>query len=388
MSKGQDTQPVNSDKNWVFRLFKVLLPLIYYAPAYLLVWFSFNQFGSFNERKEQQNTDRLTLEQKVLKLEKEVGIKENPIKNSLEDRLESLERQIIIKDKANKEYVVGIIEKEARAQADKASADAVDKAKSELFSQISFPVLFAIASIFAAFAVKDILTEILKEQEREKLRKELYNDLSQDLINEIPKVIRNQDISKRLRSVELYSSWLEHESLLETVNKLTHAITSSTDSDTEDTNLKFALRLLDRSSELFDLAFTDFQRERVSLLKDMRYRFLHLEVKNNSSLSSHFEQHISERIEEIKQISPLSSSPELPYERGKELYEIQKELFFQKLDAMKEDRNSTITEDDINELRLAFLNREKDILAEERERRKDGERYLDERKDEQVELAD
>ncbi len=64
------------------------------------------------------------------------------------------------------EFAQAYIEKqvtiEVNQQLQQAAQDEINKAKGDLFAQITFPVLFAIASIFAAFAVKDILTEILK----------------------------------------------------------------------------------------------------------------------------------------------------------------------------------------------------------------------------------
>ncbi len=113
-----------------------------------------------------------------------------------------------------KGYIDGQIKQEVQEQAEKVTKDEIDKLKADwkgdLFGQISFPVIFTIASIFAAFAVKDILTEILKQEEKDKVKRELEHDLI-PMISET--VETNPVLVQRLQSVEAYTSWLEHELL-------------------------------------------------------------------------------------------------------------------------------------------------------------------------------
>jgi hypothetical protein len=70
---------------------------------------------------------------------------------------------------------------EAKNQAETATKDAIEKAKGELFWQVSFPVIAAIVSIFAAFIVKDILTEVLKDKEKQDIERILESKIYESL---------------------------------------------------------------------------------------------------------------------------------------------------------------------------------------------------------------
>ena len=78
-------------------------------------------------------------------------------------------------------YVSREITIQAEEQAKKVAKEEISQAKGDLFGQITFPVIFAIASIFAAFAVKDILTEVLKKEEKTALRNEIIKTLREEL---------------------------------------------------------------------------------------------------------------------------------------------------------------------------------------------------------------
>jgi hypothetical protein len=77
-----------------------------------------------------------------------------------------------------REYISGEISKQATEKAEKVAKDEISQAKGDLFGQVTFPIIFAIASIFAAFAVKDILTEILKDEKKEEIKKEILRALN------------------------------------------------------------------------------------------------------------------------------------------------------------------------------------------------------------------
>ena len=66
-------------------------------------------------------------------------------------------------------YVSREITIQAEEQAKKVAKEEISQAKGDLFGQITFPVVFAIASIFAAFAVKDILAAILNQEEKDRV---------------------------------------------------------------------------------------------------------------------------------------------------------------------------------------------------------------------------
>lgn len=75
-------------------------------------------------------------------------------------------------------YVSREITIQAEEQAKKVAKEELSQAKGDLFGQITFPVIFAIASIFAAFAVKDILTEILKKEDKDAVQKDITKTLA------------------------------------------------------------------------------------------------------------------------------------------------------------------------------------------------------------------
>lgn len=104
-------------------------------------------------------------------------------KNSLSDALERKDALDKINQSSplGRDYINGEISKQAEEQSRKAAKDELSQARSDLIVQIAFPVVFAIASIFAAFAVKDILTEILKEEEKGRVISNIKSDVKESL---------------------------------------------------------------------------------------------------------------------------------------------------------------------------------------------------------------
>jgi hypothetical protein len=116
----------------------------------------------------------------------------------------------------------------SQEQVDKLKADL----KADLIGQISFPVVFAIASIFAAFAVKDIVIEVLKKEEKDKLIEDLKaerdshinevrgnltkglsdikSNLSSDLKEDFRRFCRDE-VSNKMRDIPLRLGRLEYE---------------------------------------------------------------------------------------------------------------------------------------------------------------------------------
>ncbi len=355
----------------------ILLPFFCYFPAYLLVHSSFKSFEALTSKKAEQSSDSATLEQKVAELEKQVGIKINPTKNSMIDRVNSLSAQIAIKGgvsnvqayAVSKEYTVGLIEKEAKEQADKAASDAVDKAKSELISQISFPVLFAIASIFAAFAVKDILTEILKDQEKGRIKEELINEVK----SEIPRAIENSNFSESLQSNEACNSWLEHELIMDSIYSIISEIQSHTiksEPALEKSMVDAALKLLDRSDPILTKAFVDLKEERILLLRKAKYQALLATVdRNDIKVIGSLRSQISQRLDEIANPTLHLDPPlvERPYERKENLYEIQKASYFNLLGRIKLSGFSNL---DIDLIIRTLKKEEKNLIESSKQIRK------------------
>ena len=114
-------------------------------------------------------------------------------------------------------YVSQEISKQEEDQAKKIVKEEMGQVKSDVISTIAFPVVFAIASIFAAFAVKDILTEVLKKEEKIALQNEIIKSLMSTLKIDVDKHIDSlKKENKRLidENKEKYEKnicWIEYE---------------------------------------------------------------------------------------------------------------------------------------------------------------------------------
>lgn len=93
------------------------------------------------------------------------------------------------------------------------------KIKSDLFNQISFPVVFSIVSIFAAFAVKDILQALLKANEKQEITEDLEKALVSKILPDAMKKYKSNVVSD-LRGLESYIAYLEYETLRTSFNQI------------------------------------------------------------------------------------------------------------------------------------------------------------------------
>ena len=174
----------------------VVIPVICYIPAYSFVHtvFSFQENSWVTVAK---------------------AIPAEPNTKALSDQVDALSTRINILEKMKgiqgedlqEKYVKGLIESEAEKQAKETVKDKTDQLKGELFGQIAFPVLAAIASIFAAFAVKDILTKILEDKDREKLEEQIKANIIPQMKEILEKLVQNE----LDRSIDARLRWLEYE---------------------------------------------------------------------------------------------------------------------------------------------------------------------------------
>ncbi|MGI0486595.1 hypothetical protein ACN4EK_14235 [Pantanalinema rosaneae CENA516] len=224
---------------WLF-----IVPISIYLSFFIIILITFLLFKPSNTSPQNTNqtNQSLTEEQK-----KQIAEEVNKV---ITTQQKTSSRQKAVSENPNsilaKGYIDGQIKQEAQEQAEKVVKDEIDKLKADwkgdLFGQISFPVIFAIASIFAAFAVKDILTEILKQEEKEKVKREL----EQDLILMISETVEtNPVLVQRLQCVEAYTSWLEHELLKITINQVLEELEKKPESFSEE-NLHTLEKLLSR----------------------------------------------------------------------------------------------------------------------------------------------
>lgn len=150
--------------------------------------------------------------------QKQIDQVNEEVKKALESQPKEARTAALAQKKATDDSLVaqGYIDAQIREKSEKAAQDKIEELKEnwkgDLFSQISFPVIFAIASIFAAFAIKDILTEILKEQEKERIKQELRSELRNAIVPEA--------IDHVLYEHESYSYWLEYQMLKVEINQI------------------------------------------------------------------------------------------------------------------------------------------------------------------------
>ncbi len=133
---------------------------------------------------------------------------------------------IFLKPALGRTYTNEEINKQVTEQAEKVAKEEIGKAqgeisklkeeisklKGDLIGQITYPVIFAIASIFATFAVKDIVTKVWDRQEMTKLENALIEKLETNLVpNAIKK--NQENLIQRFQDLEENTSWLEHQIL-------------------------------------------------------------------------------------------------------------------------------------------------------------------------------
>ncbi len=128
-------------------------------------------------------------------------------------------------------YVSQEISKQEEDQAKKLVKEEMSQVKSDLIGQVAFPVVFAIASIFAAFAVKDILTEILKKEEKNQVVRDITKGLQKiigldpnnnnkdTLASKLDRQLNKQfdtrisELKSHTDSLQTYTYWLEYKLL-------------------------------------------------------------------------------------------------------------------------------------------------------------------------------
>lgn len=248
-----------------------------YLPAFLLVLTSglVSYFLFQNSRTFPQDTNNISSTNSPL-TEQQV---EEKIKKVLAQQ--AAIRTVKENSPLAEKYIDGQIKQEARDQAEKAAQDEIDKLKADwkgdLYGQISFPIIFSIASIFAAFAVKDVLTEILKEQERNEIKQELKRELRDQIVPEA--IEYNQEkINDRIEIIEAYTYWLEHELLGIALAQLIDESKKKANISSEE--IEAIEKLLDRANTILNRISSEFRQADFKLLREAEYVALKSRIKN------------------------------------------------------------------------------------------------------------
>jgi glutaredoxin len=185
--------PLKLSIAWVVSsLLLIVVSFVLFNPALINAMAGFISEKTENEKIKDKKAEALN-EQIKKEIERQVPILVVQEKNKI---LATQEAMLKIDEASSlgRMYIKEEISKQETEKAEKVAKDEISQAKGDLFGQVTFPVIFAIASIFAAFAVKDILTELLKDEKKKEIRKEILNALNRETGLELKLVDPNEDL--------------------------------------------------------------------------------------------------------------------------------------------------------------------------------------------------
>lgn len=316
----------------------LVVPISTYLSFFIIISITFLLFKPSNISLQNTNetNQSLTKEQKK-QIAEEVNmlIATQQKKSSQQKAFSETPNSILAKG-----YIDGQIKQEAQEQAEKVAKDEIDKLKADwkgdLFGQISFPVIFAIASIFAAFAVKDILTEILKKEEKEEVKQELEQELRNQVVPEAIK--HNQvEINKHIDEIETYTYWLEHE----LIGIMLAQITDDSKSEllvnlkeAEEKNIWAIEKLFYRANTTLNKVSSRLLGTDLNLIREAEYIDLKSRIKG-IGLSESSQEILLDKLDKSHQIASGAKDeqllPEYSYERIDNIAEMQIRLLVAKL---------------------------------------------------------
>lgn len=255
------------------------------------------------------------------------------------------------------------IGKEVKKQAKTAVREEIDILradwKGDLFGQITLPVIFAIASIFAAFAVKEILIKILEEQEKNRIKQELKQDLEQELKERIvPDIflIEKEEIYEYLQALEGYIFWLEHELLrIETEQVLNQIdeinISTKSKLKIDKRELLVIEKIFERLKVTLSMTSSAFTRKDLEQLRQAENKLLEAKVRS-TGLDETEQNEILDKLNGGFYINSREdrSLIEIQREHMDEIFQAQKGLLIIKLSKLNSRRISSQLEADIKEI--------------------------------------
>ncbi|MCC5632516.1 hypothetical protein LC613_33425 [Nostoc sphaeroides CHAB 2801] len=235
-------------------------------------------------------------------------------------------------------YVTGEINKQAKEEAEKVIQDEINLVKGDLFSQIIFPVIFAIASIFAAFAVKDILIEVLKQQERDKIKKDIETILKTELKSKIvPKIFaeEKQKITKQVNELEGYVYWVEHQILNIFITEIINELKKGNLPQFEPEILSAIEKIHNRSIVTLEKSSIKFRRKDFQEIKSFEDSVVKIKL-NSIALNQETKNTFISNFDESRQ---KGSEPEEVYQ-GQSIFHAQMGLLRITLSKLIEEENS------------------------------------------------
>lgn len=187
----------------------------------------------------------------------------------------SCKTDISLADANDTESLTKELKDEDKKALEKFLSASLEKAKGDLVSQISIPIVSMIAAIFAAFAVKDIVAMLLNKQIMNELEEKLRQDIEDRLI---PNAINSNLLTCRVNDLETYINFLEHEMsniAIQHLFSIAHANSKSNSS--EGTKL-----VIDNIQELYKLSRQSL--DKMHLSKRISFEDLNQIIKLESIL--------------------------------------------------------------------------------------------------------
>ncbi|MGB3615646.1 MAG: hypothetical protein WBA10_17760, partial [Elainellaceae cyanobacterium] len=278
----------------------------------------------------------------------------------------------------------GQVREEVKTQSERFVKDEIDKLESnwkgDLFSQMAFPIIFTVASIFAAFAVKDILTEILKDQEKKSIKQDLRREMEIVLRNKIgsDSIESSQnDMKSSIRSLEMYIYWIEHKMVDLELSQILDQM--SNDSTLEQKDKKIILEtiesLLERSMITLQEVSGEFRHHDFACFKKAEDKILSIQINSSfpdiesrNKLLSTVNRSATPKSEKLNS----SEFKEGRYERIDNIFKVQMNLMINTLNELK---NKNTEGEEIQALDLliqdfkAYISRDVKIDSKERQSR-------------------
>lgn len=414
----QTDESHNSEKKEVSPLKLFMLAMACYLPAFGLVLLSFLSFSLFNRSPKQDSPLSFSQREEIEKIAKQkvTEVIDNELSAALDRRQTDLEIFIPQGQSTSNDpdpilltgYINERVQRQAQIEAEKAAIAKIEELKTDwtagLFNQIAFAVIFTVASIFAAFAVKDVLTEILKDQEKDRIKKDLKKELegyvTDDLMTDKIKS-HTRRLTSDIEGIEVYAYWLEHELLTSRIaqllkdtcysrspniqkNESNSQVTQDSDmqdvvifSDIEEDVVLSLKRLIGRSHQAFEKVSGSFFKSELEIFENAKRSCLKQSIQS-SQLKEDSKEILLEKVDSLELVSSNKTNApwlrkEINEKRINSLFKVQAALLVKTLGRLPGDNSELIKQLKqalFSDPRVENEKQEKDFVARMKKRKK------------------
>jgi hypothetical protein len=180
---------------------QILTPQISYLVALMLgVVFSILCIVSFEDLSVAQETNRISDNQRITS-----NLSSEEIDKKISD---AVEKQ---KEVATEKAI------------EKVRVESFDKVKGDLYASIVYPVLGIFISLFTLVILKDGIISVISQREKDRI----LTRVEKKLLAEIPDLLSRSDFSHRLKLLEIYAYWEDHNLVTTAMDELTDTINNT-----------------------------------------------------------------------------------------------------------------------------------------------------------------